>query len=264
MNVMSILTAIATDHENSLKGIAIEEDESSVISNDSFCDERIQHDFSADDRWFVICSRPQGNVSLIPTLFSIAGFVCCTIGNNLCSLFIRKNSSSRHGVVEDIAGVTLGLYSWGVEYYHEGVDEYVLTCSPKFPEGLDNDVDIHVARAFSVLATVIGLPTMCFLCLPNCMVFRRTTFLRTTVLLFFVSCLNAMVFLFLRSDRCRGDIFPELSGVVLESCSMSHGSKLSMIGSIMWFCASVFTAYFERASMVEEHIKMVAMRTTAR
>lgn len=271
--MVTILTTIARDHENHLKGISEEEDEGSVGSNSSVHnDELFRNDFSADDRWFILCSRPNGNVSLIPTLFSIVGFVCSVLGNNICSLFYRKlledgdlyfTSNLKPGLVENIAGVSLGLYAYGVKYYHGGVDDYIVTCSPNMPMDIENDIYIKVARGFSALAAIIGLPVMCVLAVANCMMLRRKTFRRITVTLFFVTCSQCMIFIYLLSERCHENLFPEFPDVNLKPCSLNYGSKLSISACVFWFLAAVFTAYIERASMVEDHLKMLSMHVMA-
>ena len=91
--------------------------------------------YSAEDRWFIICSCPLGFVSLIPTLLSITAFVLSSVGNNLCNLFRRQvlhgpiylSSDVTLGSAEEVVDVTLGLYTHGVAYVAESLD--VLQCS---------------------------------------------------------------------------------------------------------------------------------------
>jgi len=119
------------------------------------------NDYStADDRWFILCSQPHGCINIIPTLLSFAAFCCSALGNNTCSLFFREVVSGsvvlswmpeEDGPVRDVAGVTLGLYSYGIEFYHPEDDEYVLQCSPNVPENAVNDAHIKIARGFTAL-----------------------------------------------------------------------------------------------------------------
>jgi len=272
-NLVIILNKIATDYDNASKGIHVEDDDDDSVEpveHNSFDEILSGSDFSADDRWFILCSRPNGSVSLIPTLLSIAAFCCAAFGNNTCSLFIREVEDGEifhkmtMGGIEDVAGVTFGLYSYGIEYYHGDVDGYVLQCSQTIPFDVKNDVYIKMARAFSALAFVVGFPVICFLGLANCCRIRRKWFRRIAVAIFFVTFSQSMIFIFLLSDRCYQDLFPNLSGVDSQPCRLDNGSKMSVASSVMWFLAAVFTTYIDRASIVEGQMKMLSMHVTNR
>ncbi|KAL7542003.1 hypothetical protein ACHAXR_011417, partial [Thalassiosira sp. AJA248-18] len=241
-NLVIMLNKIASDFDNALKGISEEgndddddDDDDETFEPDNGFDEFLyRNDFSSDDRWFILCSRPHGSVSLIPTLLTIAAFCCAALGNNLCSLFFREVEGGEvihnftMGVVEDVAGLSLGLYAYGVEYYHSDVDDYVLQCSSTFPEDIKNDIYIKMARGFSALALIVGFPVMCVLGLANCMMFSQKLFRRTAVALFFVAFSQSMIFIFLRSEQCYDDPY-DLSEIDLKPCRLDNGSKLPVL-----------------------------------
>jgi len=272
-NLVIILNKIAEDFENASKGISNEDADDPVEIDEpgnTFDDLYSGSNFSADDRWFILCGRPHGSVSLIPTLLTIAAFFCAAVGNNTCALFIRELDngevfhSMTNGLIEDVAGLTLGLYAYGVEFHHTDDDDYVLQCSPNLPDDIKDDSYIKLARGFSVLALVIGFPVMCFLSLANCMMLSRKSFRRIAVSLLFVTCFQSMMFLFLLSERCHSDNFPNLPDEVnLKSCHLNSGSKMSLSSCVMWFLSAVLTAYIDRASVVEGQLKLLSMHAVA-
>lgn len=268
-NLVNILEVIAKDYANASQGISEEGDDASQGSNNvhAYYSGCYDNDFSADDRWFVLCSRPHGSVSLIPTLISVAAFCCSALSNNTCSLYFREaaggniyySSNATKGTVEYVAGISLGFYTWGVEYYDVNVDDHVLQCSPNTPENIENDVYIKMARGFAALGLIVGFFVMCCISLANCMAFSRKSFQRISVAFFFVTGFQAMSFIFLRSDHCDKDLFPDLPGVDLQPCRLDTGSNLSVASTVMWFLAAIFTAYIDRASIVEEQLKILSM-----
>lgn len=109
--------------------------------------------YSAEDRWFIICSCPLGLVSLVPTLLSITAFVLSLVGNNLCNLFRRNvshgpiyfSSDLTLGNAEEVVDVTLGLYTHGVAYLAESSE--VLQCSNASSENEMEEEDAYIKMA---------------------------------------------------------------------------------------------------------------------
>mmetsp|Transcript_4757 Transcript_4757/g.10533 ORF Transcript_4757/g.10533 Transcript_4757/m.10533 type:complete len:457 (+) Transcript_4757:144-1514(+) len=277
-NLVTILNKIATEFENASKGIPEEDDdddgtlepEEHINVDEYLC----RSDFSADDRWFILCSRPHGLSSSIPLLLVIAAFFCAAVGNNICSLFIREvvndgelfynTTTGDLDHVEDVTGITFGLYHYGIEYYRGDVGDYVLQCAPTVRDEVKIDEYIKLARGFSSLASLVGFPFMCSLGLANCVRFRRKTFRRIAVALLFVSCFQSMIFLFLLSERCYDDPFPNFPRVHMYPCRLDNGSKLAVASAVMWFLAAVFTLHIDRASLVEGQVQMLSMHVANR
>ena len=263
-NLVIILNKIAKNYEHggNVKSDEVNNDSVSVELEEIYNDET---DFS-DNSWFILCSYPHGLSSLIPTLLSVSAWTCSAWGNNICSLFFRAvlsgdvhfSSGFTNGAVRNVAGLSLGLYAYGVKYYNEGVDDYVLQCSPTLPPDISNDAFIKMSRGFTALALIIGFPVMCFLCITNCMMLSRKFWRNMSIVLFLVSFCQAMIFMFLLSPVCNSAVFPNFSE--LASCGLDNGSKLSIAGSVLWFLAAVFTAYIDRARLVEEQLKILSMR----
>ena len=261
-NLVTILNKIASDLKNASNTTLEDGNDGSVGSNEpayGIC----ENDLSADDRWFILCSRPHGSVTLIPTLFAVAGFCCSSIGSRLCSLFFREliegnfYFTSADGVLEDITGLSIGLYSYGVEYNDAGFD--VLQCSATIPVDFKGDVYIKLARSFAAIGQIVGVPATFLLCLSNCMVLSRKVFRRNAVTLFIVAFCESMVFVFLLSERCNMDLLPSAPGIEFQRCRLSSGSTLYVVGSAMWFLAAVFATYIDTASLVEQRLKMYSM-----
>ena len=256
-NLVLILEKIETDFELASKS-AVE-----VINDDSYTGpsepDNVFDDYmfstSADDRWFILCSRPRGSVTLIPTLLSLAAYCCAILGNNLCSLFFRPvvdgstYNNWTNGTVADVRGMTLGLYAYGIEYYDREVEGYILQCSPALPEDIENDVYIRLARAFAALSLLVGLPVICLLSLANCMVLSQKFFRRMAVMLFVVAFFQSMLFIFLQSEKCYLSPDPELSRikVALMPCELDNGSMISskclLIMFVMLKCPRAYLTF---------------------
>ena len=93
-NLVLHLEKILAEYENASEGIADDEDSSAGSQEDpaDFDDRYYDSNFSADDRWFILCSRPMGSVTLIPTLLSLAAVCCSAIGNNICTRCLHATS----------------------------------------------------------------------------------------------------------------------------------------------------------------------------
>mmetsp|Transcript_56208 Transcript_56208/g.119523 ORF Transcript_56208/g.119523 Transcript_56208/m.119523 type:complete len:456 (-) Transcript_56208:33-1400(-) len=273
-NLVIILNTIANEFENASKGVAEvdddDDDDDSVepVEDMDFDETLYQRDFSADDRWFILCSRPHGSVSLISMVLAIAAFFCAVLGNNICSLFIREVEDGElfykvtSGDLEDVGGISFGLYTYGIKYYHRDAGDYVLQCAPTMPDDVKNDIYVRMAHGFSALASVIGFPIMCVLGLANCMSLSRKAFQRISVALLFTTFFQSLIFIFLLSERCYQDVFPNLPSVYLQPCRLDNGSKLAVAAAVMWFLAAVFTLYIDRASLVEGHVKLLSVHIT--
>jgi hypothetical protein len=280
-NVVPILDRIVADYENSLRGmsqsrvVSIADDDGPDVSNDSASfDESIDElsVFSADDRWFIICSRPHGSVSLIPMVLSLAGFACSILSNNMCSLFIRDIAGENvdsglilaNGDIRYVAGFVFGLYTCGVMYYQGDNDDSVVTqCYATFPSYFELDAYIKLSRGMSVLSLIIGFLAACFLLFANCMILGQRAFRRASIALFVVAFLQSLVFMFLLSERCHKVLIPQHEHdrvAYLESCRLNGGSLIAAI--VLWFLAASFTAYTAQTGFAEKQVKAVSVVAT--
>ena len=279
-NVVPILERIVADYENSLRGmsqsrvISTVDDDGPDVSNDSASFDESKDElsvFSADDRWFIICSRPHGSVSLIPMVLSLAGFACSILSNNMCSLFTREIAGENvdydfilaNGDVRDVAGFVFGLYTFGLMYYQGDTDDSVVTqCYATFPIHVELDAYIKLARGMSVLSLIIGFLATCFLLFANCMILGWRIFRRASVALFVVTFFQSMVFSFLFSERCYKVLIPQehMHEAYLESCRLNGGSLIAAI--VLWFLAASFTAYIAQTGFAEEQAKAVSVVAT--
>jgi len=168
-NLVSILRTIVDEFEVVAKGQGeMFSDADEVASADDACETCYGAGFSAEcysaeDRWFIICSCPLGLVSLVPTMFSITAFVLSSIGNNLCNLFSRHvthgpiyfSSDLTLGNAEEVVDVTLGLYTHGVAYLAQ--DGEALLCSKTFSENeLETFEDTYTKMAVGSVLYLVG------------------------------------------------------------------------------------------------------------
>lgn len=277
LNLVKILNALVEAYESTAKSNTIGADNTEFTSLESpepvHAEEGYyggNNDYStADDRWFILCSQPHGCINIIPTFLSFAAFCCSALGNNTCSLFFREVVSGsvvlswmpeENGTIKDVAGVTLGLYSYGIELYHPENDEYVLQCSPNVPENAVDNTHIKIARGFSTLALIIGFPVMCFLILANCMMLSRKVFRRVAIALFIITFCQSMIFIYLPSPICSDDILSGFPAVIFSTCKLDSGSRLAIVASALWFLTAIFAAYIDKADLIEKRLRMITMQ----
>lgn len=260
-NAVLILDRIAADYENASRGVfesrtlSIKDEDGPDVPNDpSSFDESIDElsDFSADDRWFVICSRPHGSMSPVPTVLSLAGFACSVLCNSICSLFARDVAGEKiyydpilTNETRDVAGLVFGLYTNGFMYYQDDADDSVVKqCYATFSGSNELDVYIKLARGMSMLSLIIGFLATCFLLVANCMILGRRAFWHASVTLFVVTLFQSLVFTFLLSERCHADYLQQSHDTFFESCRLDSGFLIAAI--VLWFSAASSTAYIAR------------------
>lgn len=156
---------------------------------------------------------------------------------------------------QQVTGVALGLYSYGLEYYNEEVGDFVLQCA-RHPAHFEADIYLSLARGFSALALVIGFPVLILLSFGNCMKLSDRSFQRISYCLFVVAVFESLIFLYLKSDACNKPIFPKFDS---SSCRLETGSKMAIVATVMWFMAAIFTAFIDNAILVEWKLSLLAM-----
>jgi len=87
------------------------------------------------------------------------------------------------------------------------------------------------------------------------MVLSHDSFKKIAILLMFVSCCQAMVFVYVRSSWCQGVLFPGIPGS-LDDCQLGDGSRILLAACSSWFAASLATAHLNRLSVVENELKL--------
>lgn len=195
------------------------------------------------------------------------------IGNNLCTLFERRltdgpsyNMTDQEGY-EIIAGVSYGLYLYGVEYFNEANETYMTQCK-QYPSYVVNDDYIKSARAFSAIVLIIGFPIVLILCLTSCMKLGDRTLRVMTAFLSLVAICQSMIFLFLNSRRCVNNPNPVdpshlQSQFVWEECTLNAGSKTVIVAGVLWILVAVTLGFSNRLSLVEARVRFASMQVSA-
>ena len=195
----------------------------------------------------------------------------------MCTLFSRQVTdiasnnmtvqvSSIDYNVSNIAGVSYGLYFYGVEYFNDD-DEKITNCQT-YPSHLVNDNYVQSARAFSAIALIIGFPIVFLLCLTSCMKLGDRTLRVLSMLLMLVAFCQSMIFVFMRSGRCVktpnpvGPNFLE-STPVWANCTLNNGSKSVIVASVLWCLAAITLGFSSRLSLVEAQLRFASMHISA-
>jgi hypothetical protein len=158
--------------------------------------EHIEDDIDDEGRFFVLCSRPHGLSSLLPTVSSIAALIISISGNNVCNILVRRvvgdlYFNSSNGSREKITAVSYGLYDWGFEYSREGENDLIRQCSLHSPQK-HPDVYVKVARGSATAAVFIGLVSFGVLSMANSMHLTEKTFRRLSFCLLVATCCESL------------------------------------------------------------------------
>eukprot|EP01082_Thalassiosira_pseudonana_P012566 g11281.t1 g11281 contig5:519309-520124(-) len=253
--LVEYLDNIADLYSSGFAGIDVADDDDDSIPSSTNLNHRSSDDTAADDRWFIFCGRPHGSVTLIPTFLAVAAACCSIIGNNICSLFLRDVDgdfyfNATDSSVEKIEAVSLGLYTYGFEYYDEESERTVVECA-SHPPHIEADVYLKLSRSFAVIALLIGFPTLAALFVSNCMKLTDRTFRIIACCLFIVTCCESFLFLFMKSIRCHYSPDELSPGVLVKGCQVNTGAKMAIVATILWFLSAVFTGYIHQAINVE-------------
>ena len=255
-DLSNLLPTVVKEYENSSTAASNDDDDISVQSENSFGGD------ISEEPWFVTFSFPQGIfASLIPTTLAFGAVCFSVIGNNLCTLFERRviNTPSNN-MSGQVAGVTYGLYFYGVQYFDEGNEIRNTQCKP-YPPSVENDGYVEAARAFSVAAVFIGFPIVLLLCLTSCMKMKDRTVRLMSTLLLLVAVFQVMIFLFLGSARCVDDPNPVDSSYtfVWAKCVAYRGSKSVIISGVLWILVAFTLGFSNRLSLVEARLRFASM-----
>ena len=290
-NLSDVLPTVVSEYENTSTAASNDDDDDiSVQSANSFGGD------ISEEPWFVTLSFPQGiAASLIPTLlalgagkiytchnmfsfeslrlvltsiFSVLCKVCFSvIGNNLCTLFERRitntPTNNMKGYDEIIAGVSYGLYFYGIQYFDEANEIDITQCKP-YPSRVVNDGYVKAARAFSAVTLIIGFPIMLILCLTSCMKLKDRTLRVMSTLLMLVAICQVMIFVFLSSARCVDDPNPvdssySQSQFVWAKCAAYRGSKNVIIAGVLWTLCAFTLGFSSRLSLIEARLRFASM-----
>ena len=190
------------------------------------------------------------------------------IGNNLCTLFERvitdRPSFNMTDQGDTIAGVSYGLYLYGVEYFDDAGKTYITQCE-RYPSHAANDDYVKSARAFSAIALIIGFPIVLLLCLTSCMKLGDRTLRVMTSSLMLVAICQSMIFVFLNSGRCvvdnpnPDDASSLQSQFVWATCCLNEGSKTVIAAGVLWGLAAITLGFSSRMSLVEARLRLASM-----
>eukprot|EP00986_Skeletonema_menzelii_P010575 scaffold5186_cov152-Skeletonema_menzelii.AAC.2 len=262
-NLSDVLPTVVSEYENTSTAASNDDDDDiSVQSANSFGGD------ISEEPWFVTLSFPQGiAASLIPTLLALGAVCFSVIGNNLCTLFERRitntPTNNMKGYDEIIAGVSYGLYFYGVQYFDEANEIDITQCKP-YPSRVVNDGYVKAARAFSAVTLIIGFPIVLILCLTSCMKLKDRTLRVMSTLLMLVAICQVMIFVFLSSARCVDDPNPvdssySQSQFVWAKCAAYRGSKNVIIAGVLWTLCAFTLGFSSRLSLIEARLRFASM-----
>ena len=205
-----------------------------------------------DEGWFVLCSMPRGLATLIPALLAFLAILLSMIGHNSCDMTARNVEGLYFNTTEssrvEVTTVTLGLYSYGFEYYSDVDNTLSHQCSLHSPHK-DPNLFLRVARVSATLAVFVGLWAVGFLAMAQHMNVRNTTFVILSICLMISALCESLVLLLLKSSACYTNPDKLTADVELDPCSLDTGSSLVICAALLWLLAAAFTVHASASSV---------------
>mmetsp|Transcript_31385 Transcript_31385/g.69571 ORF Transcript_31385/g.69571 Transcript_31385/m.69571 type:complete len:576 (+) Transcript_31385:5134-6861(+) len=208
---------------------------------------------------FVWCSRPHGNVFIVPVILGIISFVLTFLTNNTCAFVSRLSLVSDKEVGNAMIisnpgiGVSTGLWSFQQKMYSgsgpkDDPSSYNATnlCLP-YPSFVEPDQYLTTARICGTLAALLGGFTIVFMAFASCVRYRRIPWGAITAALFLTVLFEGLVFLFLRSDLCntwQGTFDDGVSHKVESQCTLGWGGNMGIAAVVMWTITASATIYY--------------------
>ena len=180
-------------------------------------------------------------ISLVPAVFACVAFICGLSGGIWCK-FLKFTSETAVG---DDVTVEFGIwyYQWWsiVDTAVQGPVMYQ-SCH-EYPDYVSIDSKWKSARAFSVMALIIGGIVLFMNLLAGCMFPAKKVYRLGAVSYLFCCLFQGLSLLLLDSNACNNNAMVdelEKSFSNLEfpdTCSMGSGAKCTIAATVFWFVA---------------------------
>jgi hypothetical protein len=173
-------------------------------------------------------------LSFIPAVVASLAFGFSLLGNTWCESIAFNSPSDQ-----------LPNLNYGIWYQQKTVVEelsgnriVVVNKCVDYPGSIDVDAKWKTARAFSIIAPVIGGFITFFMWFAPCMNFGEALWKQGGCWLIFVAMCQGFTLFFLGSNACVDNPLVLSLGVFYDdTCVMDWGAKLSITSVVFWFVA---------------------------
>ena len=122
-----------------------------------------------------------------------------------------------------------------------------------YPDSVDIDAKWKTARAFSIIAPVIGGFVTFFAWTTPCMSFSQALWKQGGCLFLFTSFCQGLTLLFLGSNACLNNPLVVASGSPYpDTCKLDWGAKLNISSVVFWFIAGALMMFILPAPVLPE------------
>uniref|UniRef100_A0A7S4ILA9 Uncharacterized protein n=1 Tax=Odontella aurita TaxID=265563 RepID=A0A7S4ILA9_9STRA len=187
---------------------------------------------------FSCCDKP-----LIPVVFSGCALFLSLLGNLVCQFVSFGLTLERSGRTSDIF--------FGIWYYkglaNVTTGNYVETIEvcKMYPSSTSFDSKWKSAKAFSIIAPVIGGVFWCWICFALCFEMSNSLWRKIGALFVLNTVFQGLTLLYLTSEGCLNneftgyieELYPNITAD--DSCSMAWGAKTAIAATCCWFVAGV-------------------------
>merc|ERR1712150_231209 len=110
-----------------------------------------------------------------------------------------------------------------------------------FPEWLQLDVYLQVARASSILSSAPGCVVAIMLCFTSCVTFSRKVWFGMTICVFFICFFQGLIFIYFKSSLCNTYTQKQSEVWALEEftaesyCTLGTSGVVSACAVALWF-----------------------------
>jgi hypothetical protein len=173
-------------------------------------------------------------ISFIPAVVASLALAFSVLGNTWCES-ITFNSSS-----DQLPSVNYGIWYLQKTVVEDLIGNRIVEVAKclDYPESMDIDAKWKTARAFSIIAPVIGGFITFFSWLAPCMYYGKDMWKQGGGWLIVVAIFQGFTLFFLGSNACVDNPLVRSMGYD-DTCVMDWGTHLSITSVVCWFMAGV-------------------------
>lgn len=183
------------------------------------------------------------NKPLIPVVFGGCALFLSLLGNLVCqfvSFGIAVEQTTRE------ADIFFGIWYYkGLANVTTGNVVQTIEVCKSYPSGTAFDSTWQSAKAFSIIAPVIGGVFWCWICFALCSEMPRSVWRMIGGLFVLNTVFQGLTLLYLNSDGCLNNeftafiegLYPNVTAD--DTCSMAWGAKTAIAATACWFVAGV-------------------------